>query len=113
RTERMPPWEVDTHYGKIVHDDALTTQQKKALYAWFDADCPEGKPLRKKPEKKSKEDDDFEPDLELKVKSEIEIPAETEKPWHYEEVIANNPEDIWFATFKPQISNPSAVQHTS
>jgi len=43
RTERMPPWHADPHYGTFSNDRSLTDEQTKALVHWIEAGTPRGK----------------------------------------------------------------------
>src|SRR5688500_8233766 len=37
RTERMPPWHADPHYGAFSNDRALTAEQRTTLVHWIEA----------------------------------------------------------------------------
>jgi hypothetical protein len=43
RTERMPPWHADPHYGTFSNDRSLSDDQVKALVHWIEAGTPRGK----------------------------------------------------------------------
>jgi len=43
RTERMPPWHADPHYGTFSNDRSLTAAQTKTLVHWIEAGAPRGK----------------------------------------------------------------------
>jgi len=42
RTERMPPWHADPHYGAFSNDRSLTNEQAKALVHWIESGAPRG-----------------------------------------------------------------------
>ncbi|HYM34922.1 MAG TPA: hypothetical protein VET48_05960, partial [Steroidobacteraceae bacterium] len=42
RTERMPPWHADPHYGMFKNNRALTDEQTKTLVHWVEAGAPRG-----------------------------------------------------------------------
>jgi hypothetical protein len=42
RTQRMPPWHVDPHYGVFDNDRGLSTQQAQTLVHWIEAGAPRG-----------------------------------------------------------------------
>jgi hypothetical protein len=43
RTERMPPWHADPHYGVFSNDHSLTPEDAKTLVHWIEAGAPRGK----------------------------------------------------------------------
>ncbi|HTE43553.1 MAG TPA: redoxin domain-containing protein, partial [Steroidobacteraceae bacterium] len=43
RTERMPPWHADPHYGAFSNDRSLTAAQTKTLVHWIEAGAPKSK----------------------------------------------------------------------
>ena len=42
RTQRMPPWHADPHYGEWENDRSLTPAEKKTLVHWIEAGSPRG-----------------------------------------------------------------------
>jgi AhpC/TSA family len=42
RTERMPPWHADPHYGAFKNNRALSTDNMKTLVHWIEAGAPRG-----------------------------------------------------------------------
>jgi hypothetical protein len=42
RTQRMPPWHADPHYGVFSNDRGLTPAQAKTLVHWIEAGAPRG-----------------------------------------------------------------------
>jgi AhpC/TSA family len=42
RTQRMPPWHADPHYGAWSNDRGLTSEQAKTLVHWIEAGAPRG-----------------------------------------------------------------------
>ena len=42
RTQRMPPWHADPHYGVWQNTRALTDDQRKLLVHWIEAGAPRG-----------------------------------------------------------------------
>lgn len=42
RTQRMPPWHADPHYGVFSNDRGLTAEQAKTLVHWIEAGAPRG-----------------------------------------------------------------------
>jgi len=42
RTERMPPWHADPHYGVFQNNRSLTKDQVKTLVHWIEAGAPRG-----------------------------------------------------------------------
>lgn len=42
RTERMPPWHADPHYGAFINNRALSAENMKTLVHWVEAGAPRG-----------------------------------------------------------------------
>ncbi len=42
RTQRMPPWHADPHYGEFSNDRSLSAEQIKTLVHWVEAGAPRG-----------------------------------------------------------------------
>ena len=42
RTQRMPPWHADPHYGTFEGVRALNNEQRKTLVHWIEAGAPRG-----------------------------------------------------------------------
>jgi len=42
RTQRMPPWHADPHYGEFKNDRSLTRAETAALVHWVEAGAPRG-----------------------------------------------------------------------
>ena len=42
RTNRMPPWQADPHYGTFANDMSLTLKEKQTLVHWIEAGSPRG-----------------------------------------------------------------------
>ena len=42
RTERMPPWHADPHYGAFKNNRSLSADNSKALVHWIEAGAPRG-----------------------------------------------------------------------
>ena len=42
RTQRMPPWHADPHYGSFVGDRSMTNEDAKDLVHWIEAGAPRG-----------------------------------------------------------------------
>lgn len=49
RTERMPPWHADPHYGAFSNDRSLTPEQRTTLVHWIEAGALQDKKSRRKP----------------------------------------------------------------
>lgn len=42
RTQRMPPWHADPHYGEFSNDRSLTPEEVQTLVHWVEAGAPRG-----------------------------------------------------------------------
>jgi hypothetical protein len=52
RTQRMPPWHADPHYGAFSNDRSLTAKEATTLVHWVEAGAPRGRgddPLKNQP----------------------------------------------------------------
>lgn len=42
RTQRMPPWHADPHYGTFENARSISNDQRKLLVHWIEAGAPRG-----------------------------------------------------------------------
>jgi hypothetical protein len=112
RTERMPPWHADPHYGTFKNNRALSTDNMKTLVHWIEAGAPRGQghdPLaeldRTWPEWALGE-----PDLVLELPA-FEVPATGVVP--YQDVRVKNPtgRDVWLKAIDYSPGNRAVVHH--
>lgn len=115
RTERMPPWEVDSFYTRTTNDLSLTTEEKRQIYSWIERGSPEKVKnaqivkYKKEPNSNKK----LKVDLTLKNTNPIIVPADSKTPWYYEEVLVDAKENIWINGLDVKHSNRSNLQHVS
>jgi peroxiredoxin len=112
RTERMPPWHADPHYGVFKNNRALTTEQAKMLVHWVEAGAPRGKgsdPLAEL-KKTWSEWAMGEPDLVLEVPA-FSVPATGVIP--YQESYIKNPlgRDVWLKAIDYIPGDRTVVHH--
>ena len=112
RTERMPPWHADPHYGVFSNDRSLTVEDTKALVHWIEAKAPRGKgpdPLAEY--KKSWPTWTLgEPDLVVEIPA-FDVPATGTIP--YKRPVVKNPlgRDVWVKAIEFAPTNRSVVHH--
>jgi hypothetical protein len=112
RTQRMPPWHADPHFGVFSNNRALTDDETKALVHWVEAGAPHGKgddPLAKsisvRPEWPLGE-----PDLIVEIPT-FNVPATGAIP--YQNPRVKNPlgHDAWVRAVDFAPTNRSVVHH--
>ena len=112
RTERMPPWHADPHYGAFKNDRALSSDNIKALVHWIEAGAPRGAgsdPLADL-KKTWPEWSIGKPDLVLELPA-YEVPATGVVP--YQDVRVKNPigRDVWLKAIDYSPGNRAVVHH--
>ncbi|MBC7983388.1 MAG: redoxin domain-containing protein [Candidatus Obscuribacterales bacterium] len=112
RTERMPPWHADPHFGTFSNNRSLSDDEVKALVHWIEAGAPRGKGTDPLTELKKSwpEWTMGEPDLVLEVPP-FAVPATGSIP--YQTPVIKNPlgRDIWMKAIDFSPSNRSVVHH--
>jgi len=112
RTERMPPWHADPHYGTFVGDRSLTNEQTKLLVHWIEAGALRGKgsdPLTKvKPEKE--EWKLGKPDVIVEIPA-YTVPATGIVEYQCPEVKNPIGRDVWIRGLEVHVGNKSVVHH--
>jgi len=112
RTERMPPWHADPHYGAFKNNRALSEENSKTLVHWIEAGAPRGAggdPLaelrRTWPEWALGR-----PDLVLELPA-FEVPATGVVP--YQDVRVKNTigRDVWLRAVDYAPGNRTVVHH--
>jgi peroxiredoxin len=112
RTERMPPWHADPHYGTFKNNRALSAANVKALVHWIEAGSPRGEgsdPLANL--KKSWPEWALgQPDLVLELPA-YEVPATGVVP--YQDVRVKNTigRDVWLRAIDYAPGDRSVVHH--
>jgi hypothetical protein len=112
RTERMPPWHADPHYGVFSNDRSLTAEDTKTLVHWIEAKAPRGKgsdPLATY----SKNWPNWalgEPDLIVEIPA-FDVPATGTIP--YKRPVVKNPlgRDVWLRAIEFAPTNRGVVHH--
>ena len=112
RTERMPPWHADPHYGTFRNNRALSDDQIKTLVHWIEAGAPRGEgadPLAEL-HKSWPEWALGEPDLVLELPA-FDVPATGVIP--YQDVRVKNPigKDVWLRAIDYAPGDRAVVHH--
>jgi peroxiredoxin len=112
RTERMPPWHADPHYGVFKNNRALSADNMKALVHWIEAGAPRGEgrdPLADL-KKTWPEWAIGKPDLVLELPA-FEVPATGVVP--YQDVRVKNTigRDVWLRAIDYAPGDRSVVHH--
>ncbi len=112
RTERMPPWHADPHYGAFKNNRALSADNIKTLVHWIEAGAPRGEgsdPLADL-KKTWPEWAMGEPDLVLELPA-FDVPATGVVP--YQDVRIKNTvgRDVWLKAIDYSPGDRSVVHH--
>jgi len=112
RTQRMPPWHADPHYGSFVGDRSLSDAQTKALVHWIEAGAPRGAgpdPLTTvKPDA-----DEWKlgpPDAIVEIPA-FTVPATGTIEYQCPEVKNPIGRDVWIRAMEVHVGNKSVVHH--
>jgi peroxiredoxin/mono/diheme cytochrome c family protein len=97
RTQRMPPWHADPHYGEFENAIGLSVEERQALVHWIEAGTPRGDgpdPLVAAMEQTWPEWPLGEPDLILELPP-FDVPATGVIPYMHPRVDNPLDEDTW------------------
>lgn len=112
RTQRMPPWGADPHYGTFQNARSLTSDQRKLLVHWIEAGAPRGTGedplLAIKPE--IKEWKRGKPDLIVEVPA-YDIPATGVIEYQYPRVKNPLGRDVWITAVEIHPGAKQAIHH--
>ncbi|MBC7982416.1 MAG: hypothetical protein H7Y02_01030 [Candidatus Obscuribacterales bacterium] len=112
RTQRMPPWHADPHYGVFKNNRSITPDQVKTLVHWIEAGAPRGQgsdPLGET-KKTWAEWPAGQPDLVLET-PEFNVPATGTVA--YQNMPVKNPldHDVWLRAVDFAPGNRSVLHH--
>jgi len=111
-TREMPPWHLDSHYGKWENDRRLSQKELDAIVFWIDGGAKEGDPKDLPPSPKLASGWQIgEPDLVLQMPIEFTVPAEGSVPYQYFSVPTNFKEDRYIQALEARAGNLSVVHH--
>ena len=108
----MPPWHLDSQYGKWENDRRLTQKEIDAVVAWIDGGAAEGnaKDLPALP-KFASGWQIGEPDIVFQMPTEFTVPAEGSVPYQHFTVPTNFKEDRYIQALEARAGNLSVVHH--
>lgn len=111
-TREMPPWHLDSHYGKWENDRRLSQKEIDAIVSWIDGGAQEGNPRDLPPLPKLASGWQIgEPDMVFQMPSEFTVPAEGSVPYQYFSVPTNFKEDRYVQALEARAGNLSVVHH--
>src|ERR1041384_6589989 len=100
-TREMPPWHLDSHYGKWENDRRMTQKEIDAIVAWIDGGAQEGNPKDLPPPPKLASGWQIgEPDVVFQMPAEYTVPAEGAVPYQYFRVPTNFKEDRYITAME-------------
>jgi peroxiredoxin len=112
RTQRMPPWHADPHYGEWQNTRGLSDDQRKLLVHWIEAGAPRGTgpdPLTGvKPD--TNEWKHGKPDLIVEVPA-YDIPATGVIEYQYPKVKNPLGRDVWITAVEIHPGAKQAIHH--
>jgi peroxiredoxin len=110
---RMPPWFADPAHGRFRNDARLTDGEKRTLFAWIDAGCPEGDPADLPPPPAFVEGWRIpRPDRVLDMADRpFDVPAEGDLPYQYFAIDPGFTEDVYVRAAEVRPGNPAVVHH--
>lgn len=112
RTQRMPPWHADPHYGEFANDRSLSTEEIQTLVHWIEAGAPRGDGADPLVEM----DHNYptwalgEPDLIIDIPAE-EVPATGVVDYKYKMVENPLKEDVWVRATELIPGDRSVLHH--
>ena len=111
-TREMPPWHLDSQYGKWENDRRMTQKEVDAVVTWIDGGVVEGnaKDLPAPPRFASGWQIG-EPDIVFQMPAEFTVPAEGSVPYQYFAVPTNFKEDRYIQALEARAGNLSVVHH--
>ncbi len=111
-TREMPPWHLDSQYGKWENDRRLTQKEVDAVVAWIDGGAVEGNARDlPAPPKFASGWQIGEPDMVFQMPTEFTVPAEGSVPYQYFAVPTNFKEDRYIQALEARAGNLSVVHH--
>jgi hypothetical protein len=112
RTQRMPPWYADPHYGVFSNDRSLTAQETTTLVHWIEAGAPRGKgddPLQKQPKVASSWQLGT-PDYVIEIPA-FDVPATGTIPYQRPVVKNGIGRDVWVTAVEFAPTDRTVVHH--
>jgi len=111
--QRMPPWFACEQEGEIVNRRVMSSAERQVIADWIAADTPEGDPS-KLPEPKEFSDLGWQigkPDLQIKMVTEQQIPADGYIPYRYVTLPYVFFRDTWVQRVEILPGNRNVVHH--
>ncbi len=113
RTERMPPWSADPHFGTFSNDRSLSLEEKMALVSWIEDGAPRGEgpdPLADRKEEPKPKWPLGEPDLVIEV-PEQKIPSTGVIEYRHPKIDFTFEKDLWLRAVEFRPGNPKVFHH--
>ncbi len=112
RTQRMPPWHADPHYGEFSNDRSLSADEAATLVHWIDAGAPRGDG----PDPLAQDTQHYpvwalgEPDVIIEIPAE-HVPATGVVDYRYKMVENPLNEDVWVRATEIIPGDRSVLHH--
>jgi hypothetical protein len=108
----MPPWLADASNTHFENDRRLSPKEIDTITAWVDAGAPKGDDKDLPPVPRYEQGWAIgKPDVVLRLKDEVDVPAEGVIPYRYFSVPTNFTEDKWIQAAEIRPSNRKVVHH--
>ncbi len=109
---KMPPWHADPNIGVFKNDRRLSEEQVRTITQWVNAGAPEGNPKDLPPPPKFYEGWTMgKPDVEIKIPTAVDVPAEGVVEYLYQIAPTNFTEDKWVVAAEVRPGNRAVVHH--
>lgn len=111
---RMPPWSANPQYGHFANDPSLSAKEKETLFAWIDADCPEGDPADLPPPARFLDGWNIpRVDQIVSIREPFTVPAQGVIEYQMFDVDPGFKEDRWIQAAEIRPGNRAVVHHCS
>ncbi|MEX2142626.1 MAG: thiol-disulfide isomerase [Pirellulales bacterium] len=108
--KRMPPWGADPRYGHFANDRSLTVEERRLIFEWLDAECPQGDPALQPTPPKFASGWTIKPDLVLEA-PKFTVPKEGLLDYQEYTLTLGHGSDIWIKAAEVMPGNRAVVHH--
>ncbi|HEY1380381.1 MAG TPA: redoxin domain-containing protein [Gemmataceae bacterium] len=115
RSDRMPPWHADPHFGHFANDRRLSAAEKQTLLAWIEQGCPPGDPKDLPPAKSYPDGWRIgTPDVVVTMPDAYQVPATVGSSgiaYQYIQVPTHFDHDVWVQAAEAKPGAKEVVHH--
>lgn len=107
----MPPWHAGDAAGPMLNDRSLSVEDRGALLAWIENDCPKGDVGDAPLPRAFPGDWSFEPDAVIELDRSFRVPAEGVVEYQYAYVRTDFDSDKWVEAIEVRTLAPEVTHH--